>query len=173
MLSLAAASIRASAPQMVPARGAVLTMGPIADTASQKLIFRLEYTANDLAYKLGMQMPERHPTYSDEDWMDTLEEMLPYMERQWSSAARMKEEELLSSPMDALEPTERFALSERYVQRLEAQVTALSQRDVANLVSRVPAYTLRCTDECYIEELEDVAALLRGGKFYTASSAAW
>lgn len=180
MLSLAATSIRASAPQMAPARAAVVTMGPMADAAQERMLFRLEYNVFNLADKLGMKAPHRVPSYSDEDWINVLEEVTPYMERQWSSAARAKDEELIAYPEDALEPMQRFALRERYVQRLEAQITALSQRnvaggtrDVADYVSRVPSYALRATDESYIEELEEVASLLRGGRFYTASSSVW
>lgn len=147
---------------------------PIADAAAQRLTFRLEYTVNDLADKLGVPAPQRLPNYSDEDWIGVLEEVTPYLERQWSSAARRKAEEQLMSPEDALEPTQRDELRERYVQRLEARVASLSQREVAGVVSRVPAsFALRATDQAYIEELEEVVSLLAGGKFRPATSAVW
>merc|ERR1712028_196491 len=89
------------------------------------MLFRLEYNVFNLADKLGMKAPHRVPSYSDEDWINVLEEVTPYMERQWSSPARAKDEELIAYPEDALEPMQRFALRERYVQLLESQITSL------------------------------------------------
>lgn len=144
-----------------------------AETARRKLLFRLEYSVNSLSDKLGVPAPLRLPSYDDDTWVGVLEEVLPYLERQWSTAAKAKANELEETPFDALEPGQRIALRERYVQRLEADVARLSmQQDVVSAVSAVPIFSERVSDENYIAELEEVVCTLQG-KFSATSSAAW
>ena len=137
--------------------------------------FRLEYTVNSLSDKLGVPPPVRLPTYDDDTWEGVLEEVLPYLERQWSSAAKNKLFMLESMPEDALEGNQRDALRMRqqYVERLESLVTNLSESDLVSAVNALPlSFSERASDETYIAELEEAVAMF-SGKFLPFGSATW
>merc|ERR1719478_168204 len=130
--ALAASGFHAGAtPRCVASSAAPAISMSASLTAFRNYQFRLEYTVNALSDKLGMPAPTRLASDTDESWVSVLEESLPYLERQWSTAAKNKLLMWEATPQDALDSMQRGSLRDRYVQRLEQQVASLSeQQDV-------------------------------------------
>ena len=180
--SLAASSMLVSSPYAITPSPSAVSMASRAvvamseyDQAMRKYSFRLEYQVNDLSDRLGMVPPARREEYHDETvWISVLEECLPYLERQWSTAAKAKASAWESMPSDALDASDRGSLRERYVQRLERQLMMLGELDnVADAVSTVPVFSTRASDEAYVAELECVVATLERRVGMASGSAVW
>lgn len=160
------------APAAIVPRAAIVAMGLARDTAERSYLWRLEWSVTELANQLGVPAPARLGSYNDEIWTGVLEEVLPYLERQWSTSAQVKAFDMDMLPDDALSLSDRSSLRSRYVQRLEQQVSFLSNRDVISMVHPARSFSTRAEDDTYVAELEEAAEML-AGKFTTSPNAAW
>ena len=155
--------------ELLAGRTQAFEMSSASEQALRRYAFRLEYTVNTLADKLGVMPPTRLESFDDEAWLSVLEEIHPYLERQWTGAAKAKALEVEAAPLDALNLPDRLALRARYVQRLEREIG-----DVVSAVGAIPAtgYANRAQDDNYVEALEEAVAVLNG-RFDAFSSSAW
>ena len=141
-----------------------------------------------LSNQLGVPVPATQQL-PDATRISMLEEVLPYLERQWSMASKSKSHYLDTEPDDALSAQQRLSLqaavtgtaqpsaaqvsAASYVQRLESTVLKLSGSGVVfpTFSAEVAAMDLSFSGQ-YLTELEECVAELEGA-WAPADSRAW